>query len=280
MSALSYNQDETRDSPVLLTIIGDIFCDVIATNIHELPKWGEDSLTQKIQIMAGGSALNITVHGAHYLQYRSSRPTTISTSPSLRLKLLSCTGGDLQGQLCKAKLQCLSNIDSSCIVSKDEWRTGSCVVLSGQNDRSFVTDRGCIDQLSVSLFDESMFQFNDTCHFHVGGFYNCIKLCQEVLPFFKKVYDNNNFRGVHGEVTTSLNPQCDASGQYDFLPAICPYLTFFIGNEAEVRLVSKKGDEPPAERDEWRTDPSTLQEQAQVCILIYFLLSCQSTLGL
>ena len=258
-----------QDPPsVLLTIIGDIFCDVIATNIQELPKWGEDSLTQKIQILAGGSALNITVHGAHYLQYRSS---LLPTSPSLRLKLLSCTGGDLQGQLCKAQLQRFSNIDTSCIVSKDEWRTGSCVVLSGQNDRSFVTDRGCIDQLSISLFDESMFQFNETCHFHIGGFYNCIKLCQEVLPFFKKIHENNILRGGHdenGEVTTSLNPQCDASGQYDFLPAICPYLTFFIGNEAEVRLVSKKGDEPPAERDEWRTDPATLQEQAQVPTLL------------
>jgi hypothetical protein len=242
-----------------LTIIGDTFCDVIAVDLNEMPQWGGDSLT-KIQIHAGGSALNITVHGAAYLEYKarlslpppppspsSSSSAQLSPPPQLRIKLLSCTGSDLQGQVCKAQLgRFPSIIDTSGVLSRDEWRTGSCVVLSGRLDRSFVTDRGCIDQMSLDYFDDDMFQYNDARHYHIGGFYNCTTLTHEVLSFFRKVSSRR--------VTTSLNPQCDASGKYDFIPAICPYLTFFIGNEAEVLLVSKT------------RDGSTLDEQAQTLV--------------
>lgn len=225
-----------------LVIAGDIFCDIMVVGVHELPKWGEDSLAEKIELLAGGSALNITVHSAAYLQYKSS---SMATDP-LKIKLYSSVGGDMQGNICLARLSEFPSIDTKCILSKDEWRTGSCVVLSGNADRSFVTDRGCVDQFSLDLFHDSMFQYEQNCHYHIGGFYNCTKLSHEVMSFFRKVCTN--------EVTTSLNPQCDASGKYELIDAICPHLTFFIANEAELQLVSKLGDR------------STLEEQAQVLL--------------
>ena len=102
--------------------------------------------------------------------------------------------------------------------------------------------------MSMTLFDEFMLQHDqhNPRHYHIGGFYNCTKLCHEVLPFFQKVCAN--------DVTTSLNPQSDATGKYDLIDAVCPYLTFFIANEAELRLVSKLGE------------ASTLSDQARVLL--------------
>jgi sugar/nucleoside kinase (ribokinase family) len=102
--------------------------------------------------------------------------------------------------------------------------------------------------MSLDLFDESIFQSKQIRHYHIGGFYNCTRLSHEVLPFFRKIGSNE------APVTTSLNPQCDASGKYDLVQEICPYLTFFIANEAELRLVSKL------------PETSTLEEQAQMLL--------------
>lgn len=52
-----------------LVIFGDIFCDILVSNLSNLPSWGEDSLGS-ISILPGGSALNTTIHAANYSSYR------------------------------------------------------------------------------------------------------------------------------------------------------------------------------------------------------------------
>lgn len=257
-------------------IIGDIYCDIIATAITEMPKWGEDRRAQAISIMAGGSALNMTVHGAAFLKYRKDL-ITVSSPPqselsSLRLKLLSCTGNDLQGEICRNELNKYASVDTTGVVIRNDVSTGTCIVLSGPGDRSFVSHSACIgDTLSLDLFNNKTSNNNtaaptsleehirDMKHFHFAGFYNCTRLAAEILPFLKQINQgihssNHSINSSYFGVTTSLNPQFDATGKYDHIQELCPYLTFFIANEYELRAVSKLSPE------------SNLAEQAAVLL--------------
>lgn len=52
-----------------IAIVGDIFCDILVTNLKDIPQWGQDTLSE-ISILPGGSALNTTVHAANYSSFR------------------------------------------------------------------------------------------------------------------------------------------------------------------------------------------------------------------
>ena len=214
-------------NPRTLVILGDTLCDIIAVNVQLIESWGTDTLAEKIRVIAGGSALNIAIHGANF---------SAQLDKQVDIRFLSCTGVDLQGQICRDALR-HPNLDSSKINVNRNYRTGSCIVISGAEDRSFITDRGCVRDLSVSWFKEEDFFSSFVSHIHVGGFYNCDKLKSEVTELFQKARALNK--------TTSLNPQHDAEGKWEGIKELCPYLTIFIGNEAELEKVSKLSDGCP-----------------------------------
>lgn len=206
-----------------IIVIGDIFCDIIATDVINLPAgWGTDTLSKEIKVIAGGTALNITVHGANYSAHLN--------NGVVKLHLLSCTGNDFQGKVCRDALDHFC-IDTSRVIVNEFVRTGSCIVLSGATDRSFVTDRGCIKDLEMKWFDQKELFSPSTSHIHVGGFYNCDTLQNDVCELFMKASEQS--------VTTSLNPQYDASEKWAGIQKLCPYLTFFIANESELTSISK-----------------------------------------
>ena len=204
-----------------LVIIGDVFCDIIALDVKLIDSWGTDTLSKEIRVLAGGSALNIAIHGANYSALFGSH---------VKIHFFSEIGTDFQGEVCRKALnhQC---IDSSKLNAKIGNRTGSCIVLSGATDRSFVTDRGCIKDLSLNCFEEKDYLSESNGHIHVGGFYNCDTLQAEVPELLKRAKSLG--------MTTSLNPQYDATGDWGGMQAICPYLTFFIGNDTELASVVK-----------------------------------------
>jgi hypothetical protein len=49
----------------MIRILGDCFCDIVASDMECLPKEGGDVLA-RIGLCAGGSGLNSTIHGANY----------------------------------------------------------------------------------------------------------------------------------------------------------------------------------------------------------------------
>jgi sugar/nucleoside kinase (ribokinase family) len=206
-----------------IAIIGDIFCDILASGVAKIPEWEADTLSSGITILAGGSALNITVHGANC--------SSILEEP-VKLHFFSCVGDDFQGKVCREALDhpC---IDARGVLIRKE-KTGTCIVLSGTNDRSFVTDRACIKKLSVTWFDQSEIFLPSVSHIHIGGFYNCNTLQTEIPAFLKNAREHN--------LTTSLNPQYDATGGWDGIREICPYLTLFISNEVELSSIVKLAD--------------------------------------
>ena len=98
----------------------------------DMYRWGEDSLCKDIAIVAGGSLLNSAVHGANYSSYRQS---------GVQINTFGVVGRDVQGDICLKALKSNALIVNHVNESPDH-STGTCIVLSGKQDRLFVTSRG------------------------------------------------------------------------------------------------------------------------------------------
>mmetsp|Transcript_30576 Transcript_30576/g.56977 ORF Transcript_30576/g.56977 Transcript_30576/m.56977 type:complete len:215 (+) Transcript_30576:125-769(+) len=196
-----------------ITMVGDIFCDIVASNLSDIPSWGEDSLCKDIAIVAGGSLLNSAVHGANYSSYRQS---------SIKINTFGVVGRDVQGDICMKALKSNSLIVNH-VIERQDHSTGTCIVLSGKQDRLFVTSRGCLESMTLDLFSGDVF-LNDATHIHAAGFYN---FSQSVRQNWLGLFRNAKEKGL----TTSLNPQYDASGLWTDIKELCPHLDFLITNE-------------------------------------------------
>jgi len=163
---------------MILNVIGDIFCDILAKNVRVLPTWGADTLSSKITMIAGGSSLNSIIHASHIRKK--------SPEPLIALRLFSSVAKDMQGQVCLQALK-ENDIDINNVVLMDNvsHSTGTCIVISNSDDRSFITDRGCISNLSVDWFDIN--KLLDCNHLHYGGFYNCDEMQVDCIELFRKV---------------------------------------------------------------------------------------------
>ena len=69
---------------------------------------------------------------------------------------------------------------------------------------------------------------------NIIGFYNCPGIYTNAAAFLKVISE----RGI----STSLNPQYDATGAWDNIEELSPYLNFLILNEAEVRGIGRSDD--------------------------------------
>ena len=210
----------------MLNIVGDSFCDIIASNLSRLPSWGEDS-AGNINSFPGGSALNIAAHSSRYSKYALSKK---SIDESVWIRIFSALGNGYQAKVC------IDLIDSvkqegflqDEIVRRQNLQTGTCIVMSGTKDRCFITDRGCMRTMSLSWFDHS--KLLSASHIHFGGFYTCDQLQIEIPELFRLAIA----RGV----TTSMNPQFDATGVWGGVADLLPHLTIFFGNELEAKKVT------------------------------------------
>lgn len=159
-----------------ISIVGDIFCDIVASNLTEMPRWGEDTLSA-ISILPGGSALNTTLHCAKYVSYKGK---------SNKIVLYSAVGDDPQGKICNDALKDELVVCSN-VVKISGGKTGTCLVLSGA-DRAFVTDRGCINDMRLNWFDVDSIINNGTSHVHCAGLYNCGAMASDWKILLEQVH--------------------------------------------------------------------------------------------
>lgn len=201
-----------------LAVIGDIFLDIVATGVNELPsKWSTDSLASSISLLPGGSALNLTVQAANY---------NIINDYKALVSIYSGVGSDQSGLQCKQKLKEAGVQDK--VLMNEHFRTGTCIVISGEADRSFITDRGCVDDINVDWFDYE--DITDSDHLHIAGFFNCSSIRNGLDLFLS--------RAIAKGLSTSLNPQYDAKCLWDGIQELCPYLDFIICNQDELLNMS------------------------------------------
>jgi sugar/nucleoside kinase (ribokinase family) len=134
----------SKKQVVRFAILGDSFVDVVAGTLSadQLPKWGSDvECSLPIQMQPGGSALNTATHLSH-LGHKNPTHEFI-------VDLHTCVGQDsfsevLKTHVSKRKIQLISP-------ELKEVPTGVCIVLSGTNDRSFITHYGAARKFSIEV---------------------------------------------------------------------------------------------------------------------------------
>jgi sugar/nucleoside kinase (ribokinase family) len=118
--------------------------------------------------------------------------------------IFSETGNDFQADICNKALT--HELIVNHIHRNINKPTASCIVLSGQNERTFISDRGCINDMNLSCFDENILlsrseysECNNVSnelnrnesiipkHIHCAGYYNCELLIPQIPDFFQKV---------------------------------------------------------------------------------------------
>jgi len=200
-----------------LIIIGDVICDVVAVNIANLPHWNTDTLAS-ISLLAGGTGLNNAVHASNYIKWLQK---VNNLDADIKVHIFSSICDDSNGRICQSKLQELEPvlINHSIIPPTEPssankeinipmlHRTSTCIVISGSNDRCFITDRGCISNLAIDWFcprdilgfdhqpilsssSPSSSSTNESYskrHIHIAGYYNCNTLPIGLPEFLKKV---------------------------------------------------------------------------------------------
>ena len=207
----------------VVNIVGDVFCDIFCSQLPRLPQLGEDVLAS-IKLVPGGGALNSVSHAAKYIHFHSDLgPVAVA--------LFSMVGNDAQGKLCRSHLASLPYgagiVQDRCRVATDGTATGSCVVLSGEGDRCFVTDRGAIGRMTVVQLDRQAVLSGS--HLHIAGFYNLSCICADPSSLQELLREAQE-RGI----TTSLNPQHDATDRWGSMHMLAPYLDVLICSEGEM----------------------------------------------
>ena len=227
MESHNFNASSTKRKKI--HFFGDIFFDIIANNVKKLPIWGGDTLASSVELKPGGSCLNTIVHASDYAKYGLHLDESL-----IDLHIFSAIGSnDKQGELCYNYLNEHIPFQNNRCVKIDGFSTPSCIVISGSNDRCFISDRGCIAQLLLNWFQYD--ELVKCSHFHITGYYNCSKIVSnnEDLQKLLHLFKINN-------ITTSLNTQYDATGQWDHVKELCSHLTFFFCNEDELFLICNR----------------------------------------
>eukprot|EP00903_Cladosiphon_okamuranus_P011105 g10481.t1 len=249
-----------RSSPpggMIVSVLGDTFADVVCRPLENLPDWGKDSLvSEPIRIMLGGSAANFAVHAANL---NKAHPLTRAPAPAggsgragaapegsaeaaaaaavpasggyrhQKCLLHTSVASDALGEFVRRELE-KHGVEWS--QTKASEYQGACVVLSGREDRSFVTHRG-----SAALFcreDIDVPRLLESSHIHVAGFYNCPALWKDLPGILAEAKE--------GGASCSLGPQWDASEEWGGLEALYPYLDVFMPNEDEALNISGCSD--------------------------------------
>ncbi|CAN0424101.1 unnamed protein product [Ascophyllum nodosum] len=198
--------------------------------------------------MLGGSAANVAVHIANLRRGRVGFSGTESGDVGVEgateaasagragpvakpidgvgCHLHSSIASDTMGNILRNDLEELGVNWSQ---SREPRHQGTCVVLTGREDRSFVTHRGSVAEFCRDDIDVP--RLLASSHVHVAGFYNCPALADDLPGLLAEARA--------GGATCSLGPQWDASERWGGLDSLYPLLDVFISNENEARSISR-----------------------------------------
>lgn len=177
-----------------VNVLGDAFCDVVVHGIARLPaSFGVGELCEGVELCPGGSALNTAVHLSSLLGRG-------------RVTLFSALGGDENhwASLLLCNHLGKHGVGFEC-VRKPHSATGTCVVLSGCGDRSFLTSPGAVSLLG--LRDLDLTKLADCDHLHVGGTYSLSALLPDLANLLTRV------RELRPAITISMDTNCDSGAK-------------------------------------------------------------------
>lgn len=240
-----------------ITVIGDVFCDVLASGVAGLPQWGEDIVVDNLIVLRGGGSglntaiwldslskrLQVRIPQVFSVQAKSDPELSAFTqavwktvhSSDLRTVPPMVAPADLAHPLNRRESYD-DSLSREIEYDRLNWRTGVCLCVSGSADRAFVTYRGGNTHFRYSDFAMASLVPLGTQHVHIGGYYNCPGLWGEATIDFI-----NECKKKSGVKTVSLNPQFSQEWQGD-IQHVLPLVDFFICNEVEARGIAKEND--------------------------------------
>ena len=187
-----------------VAVLGDAFCDIVAGPLTAMPRWGADLECPHISQLAGGSALNVSVHLGALCASNESRTCSFH----------GLVGRDPFGAFLRQRL---AEVGVSDEMESSEAGTGVCIVLSGQDDRGFVTQVGATGLLGTQHLAgvrRAIESKPQRMHLHVGGYYSCGSLRPGLVAYLQEV--RNEFAVANSvELTISLDTNCDASEKWE-----------------------------------------------------------------
>lgn len=195
-------------------MVGDFFVDLQA-QVPRLPFWGGDVATPAIEILPGGSAAN-TARQLHRLLGAGSEVVFFST-----------TGDDALGQTALAMLD--SEGFNTANIKRLAKPSSGCIVLSGPEDRGFVSCYSTVHALSTETIDEAALL--SCAHIHVGGYLGLKGLHTAA---FTELMQRCREGGATLSVGTQSAPDGQWAGQNDHLATLIPLVDFLFVNETEL----------------------------------------------
>lgn len=233
------NSSAPQEENVLkMSIIGDAFVDIMCVldsdennNNCELKLDGGDTrINQAVQILPGGSALN-TATCLHALVIgESSYKTDIELQTVLNE---SDSHGKLILEHCHR--HGISLVNNSTL-DNNKSSTAHCVVLVSNNERSFLTHLGSLEQYKASDIKITPHTTNETHYIHIAGYYNIPGFWNGALK-----QTIQNMRKQHeNQIIVSLVTQYDATECWDGqLIDLLQEVDVLILNEIEANSVTK-----------------------------------------
>jgi len=175
-------------------VIGDAFCDIVAQGIHTLPAWGGAASALSIKHYAGGSALNTAVHIKSLLGKGGADEVVFFTAMGEK--------SDFARLILENHLKEWNVILRAKYIA--DYPTGTCIVLSGEGERAFVTSPGAVTMFSPKHLDLDEIARCD--HLHLGGLY-CLDKIVPALPGIIRV-----LRSKNPKLSISLDTNTDSTG--------------------------------------------------------------------
>ncbi|MFB3903432.1 MAG: carbohydrate kinase family protein [Acidobacteriota bacterium] len=196
--------------------IGDINVDIMLGGLASLPQVDREITCQSFEITMGSSAAIFAVAYACL-------GGTIS--------FLGLAGKDAYGDFMLEGLERFG-IGTELVRRTDRVKTGVTVNLIYQNTRSQVTYPGTIEEFSGSDIDEQVFRGFD--HVHFAGPYQQTRFRPEITRCLRLAKDLR--------ITSSLDPQWDATGRWEYMDEWLPLLTYLFVNEDEAKSIAGVSD--------------------------------------
>lgn len=235
-------------------ILGDAFVDLLCflkNNNVFVEQGGDAELRDPIQTVAGGSGVNTATHTQALLSQNpdaDSAGLSPKDDPLPRVSLYTALNGDDEyGKLLIAHAEQHGFHLINCPPARAEESdaapaaTGHCLAIVADQERSFLTHRGCIATLAPHhIQTRAMVECDGPIHIHVAGYFNMPHFWNGALvQLLRRIREEREKLGKR--TCISLVPQYDATGMWDggIIPLASTCLDIMILNQMEATRIMR-----------------------------------------
>jgi len=197
-----------------LIVAGEINPDLILTDPHLEPRFGQAEILVKDAALPPGSSSVIFACGAARL--------------GLKVAFIGMAGDDVFGHF---MLDAMGSrgVDTSNVIVDPDQQTGFTVILNRITDRAMLTHLGAINALTADQIPDDMLA--QARHLHIASYFLQTKLQPEVPDLFRRAH---NFG-----LTTSLDTNWDPSEQWVGVHNLLSLVDVLLPNENEACALAK-----------------------------------------